>query len=110
MGTSAAIAMQQEDGTIKAICVNYDGYLEGTYKALKEDYNTLEEVEALIGLGHLSTLCDEVIAYHRDQKESWFKNKPITYPDLNALHNDLYHTSYRYLFSDGEWQVIRKPS
>jgi hypothetical protein len=54
------IGIQQEDGKIKAIYCHYDGYPEGVGQTLANYYQTTDKVEALLNLGDLSVLRQEL--------------------------------------------------
>ena len=54
------IGLQQEDGKIRAIYCHYDGYPEGVGQTLADYYATTERVEALLDLGNLSYLRQEL--------------------------------------------------
>ena len=60
MSTSAAIGIRQPDGTVRAIRLNWDGYVAHTGAILGGWYKTAEEVNALIALGDLSKINETV--------------------------------------------------
>ena len=59
MGTRSSIAMKTEDG-IRAIYCHWDGYIDHNGRILKEFYSTDEKVKALLDLGDLSSLRQEI--------------------------------------------------
>ena len=63
MGTRSSIAIKTEDG-IKAIYCHWDGYVDHNGKIRKEFYKTTDKVEALIALGDISSLREEVGEKH----------------------------------------------
>ena len=89
MCTNAAIGLAMPDGTIKAVYLHWDGYIEhgGAGETLGEHYRDRAKVEKLISLGFLSSLGAEVdpdpasphswsnpqpnvtVAYHRDRND-----------------------------------------
>lgn len=84
MGTRSHIGMLQPDGTVNAIYCHWDGYPEHNGKILMEHYTDPKKIEALIALGSLSTLGEELgekhdfedrshetwcMAHHRDRNE-----------------------------------------
>ena len=63
MGTRSAIAMKTEDG-IRSIYCHWDGYVDHNGRILKEFYSTDEKVKALLDLGDLSSLRQEIGEAH----------------------------------------------
>ena len=59
MGTRSSIAMKTEDG-IKAIYCHWDGYVDHNGRILKEFYSDDAKVKALMDLGDLSSLRQEI--------------------------------------------------
>ena len=70
MGTRSSIAIKTEDG-IKAIYCHWDGYVDHNGKILKEFYKTTDKVEALIALGDISSLREEVGEKHDFDKSDY---------------------------------------
>jgi hypothetical protein len=56
MATRSVIGMTLTNGEIKAIYCHWDGYLSNNGMILYNCYNTVEQVEALMSLGDLSSL------------------------------------------------------
>lgn len=56
MGTRSSIGVMQQDGSVKSIYCHWDGYYSGVGKTLVEHYNTEEKANAVVALGGLSTL------------------------------------------------------
>lgn len=54
MSTRANVGVLQDDGTVKVIYSHWDGYPDYLLKTLKNYYNSLEKVTALINLGDAS--------------------------------------------------------
>jgi hypothetical protein len=72
MGTPCAIGKKMEDGSVKAVRCNYDGYVAGAGAILGGWYGDAAKVEDLLALGELSQLGEEpasCVAYHRDRHE-----------------------------------------
>jgi hypothetical protein len=121
MATRSRIAIETTDSfgnkVIKSIYCHFDGYPSGVGKTLMENYQDREKVEALISLGDISFLMEEIIptgphsfnspqpgvtvAYHRDRGE---KFNP---PSINASVSEFFSSgneSFLYLFTEeGEW-------
>jgi hypothetical protein len=119
MATRSRIGIENEDGTVSSIYSHWDGYPSHNGRILVDHYSDRDKVKALIALGDISSLDEEVstedshslespkkgvtTAYHRDRGE-----------DLNEARVD--HSIYEYLVADneeygylftreGEWKV-----
>jgi hypothetical protein len=96
MGTRSNIAIQEKDGSIRAIYCHWDGYLSHNGKMLFEYYPTAAKVRKLIDLGSISSLAPnigrktnfdspkegQVVAYGRDRGEE--DVKADYYTDIDA--------------------------
>jgi hypothetical protein len=117
MGTRSTIAIQNEDGTVTGIYCHWDGYLSHNGDILQKFYTTEEKVRALIALGDLSSLGeqigskhdfnnapdDECNAYGRDRGETGCE--PATEHNWRQYRAE-YGQEYDYLFTPGAgWQV-----
>ena len=76
MSTRSMIGIQQENGKIKAIYCHYDGYPEGVGQTLANYYQTTDKVEALLNLGDLSVLRQELgekqdFNDYKNHNENW---------------------------------------
>ena len=61
MATNSRIGKMLPDGTIKQIYCHWDGYVEGGVgETLVEHYNTEENIDALLELGDLSQLAQNL--------------------------------------------------
>lgn len=74
MGTPANIVALTSDGRWGVTYVNYDGYLDGVGVTLHDHYTDQAKVDALLELGHLSSLGETLDskyteAYARDRGE-----------------------------------------
>jgi hypothetical protein len=58
MATRSTIGIKSEDGTIKAIYCQWDGYPEGVGAGLVQFYNTAQQATELINLGGFSALME----------------------------------------------------
>ena len=121
MATRSRIAIETTDAfgnkVIKSIYCHFDGYPSGVGKTLMENYQDREKVEALISLGDISFLMEEIIptgphsfnspqpgvtvAYHRDRGEDFI------FPKIDSSVSEFFRNgneSYSYLFTEeGEW-------
>jgi hypothetical protein len=121
MATRSRIAIETTDDSgnkvIKSIYCHFDGYASGVGETLMENYQDREKVEALISLGDISFLREEIIptgphsfnypqkgvtvAYHRDRGEK-FKSPRINSSVREFFLSDI--EEYGYLFTEeGEW-------
>jgi hypothetical protein len=115
MSTNATITLKNDDGSYDSIYVHYDGYLEHVGSVLKEHYNTLDKVKALIALGDLSSLD---ISTEMPENHTWIipikghcipyslrdEDRPtIRYDNDVVMKNDC-NLQYNYLFEDGVWK------
>lgn len=124
MSTRCAIAISQEDGTIKAIYCHHDGYVAGVGTILAGWYNTQEKAEALLELGDLNSLGTKLapepemdhnynhtqenvtVAYHRDRGEH-LEPARIYRDIINFKKHGMsdFGADYLYLYADGKWSV-----
>ena len=125
MGTRSAIAMKTEDG-IRSIYCHWDGYVDHNGRILKEFYSTDDKVQALLDLGDLSSLRQEIgephtfdrhqaepeldmfdnwcLAYGRDRGETDVGSK--TYETIGEWVEKLdMGCEYYYLFDGNDWLV-----
>ena len=109
MSTSAAIGIRQPDGTVRAIRLNWDGYVAHAGAILGGWYKTTEAVNDLIALGDLSEINETVescVAYHRDCREQY--KLPRTFAsveDYQYCGMGQMSANYLYIFNDGAWHV-----
>lgn len=76
MGTRSHVGMLQSDGTVRAIYVHWDGYVEGVGATLMNHYTDPKKIEALIALGSLSCLGEELGEKHdfdNREHDTWCK-------------------------------------
>ena len=60
MGTKSHIAIERENGAVESIRCQYDGYPAYNGALLLQHYNTPDRVNALIGLGNITYLAEEL--------------------------------------------------
>lgn len=106
MSTRSTIGIENGDGTTTYIYCHWDGYLDYNGRMLIEHYDTKEKVEALIALGDLSSLDENVsecVAYHRDRGEEFNQEKiRSSFYNLQSMRNARW-AEFVYLWKDGEW-------
>lgn len=64
MGTRAAIAIENLDGTIESVYCHWDGYPEHVGKTLLNHYSSEEKLRALLAEGDMSSLGVEIGSKH----------------------------------------------
>ena len=109
MGTPCAIGMKMEDGSVRAIRCNYDGYVAGAGTILGGWYTDAAKVEALLDLGEQSQLAEEpadCVAYHRDRHELMRPARRFaSVDDYQHLAEGEMSVDYLYVYDDGKWLV-----
>ena len=109
MSTNAAIGMKMADGSVRAVRLNWDGYVGYAGAILGGWYKTAEQVEVLLALGELSGIKETpetCTAYHRDMGEDF--RAPFTFEtvdDYQYCGKGRLAAEYLYLFDDGKWSV-----
>jgi hypothetical protein len=118
MGTRSRIAMEMNDGSIKSVYCHWDGYPSHNGKILLKNYKKSEKVEALLELGNISSLNEEIGTKHnfdserpvgettfygrdrgeKDQEASIDENEEKFW---DAVQEDW--CEYFYLFRSGKW-------
>jgi hypothetical protein len=121
MSTRSNIGIQNDDGTITAIYCHFDGYPEGVGDTLRTAYTDGEKVKALIALGNISSLAENVApppgvnhsfdnransvttAYMRDRGETGQEAR--TFANESDYHAQARESwaEYAYLWRDGKW-------
>ena len=84
MSTNAAIGIRLADGSVRAVRLNWDGYVGYAGAILGGWYKTAEQVEALLALGELSEIKETpetCVAYHRDMGEDY--RAPFTFETVD---------------------------
>lgn len=123
MSTRSRIGIVNDDGTIRSIYCHFDGYPEGAGATLAKSYLDRSKVEALIALGDISSLDDEVapppgvphsygaaargvtVAYGRDRGESGVGAQDSDDESAFLALSKKTGGEYSYLFKDGAWLV-----
>ena len=116
MGTRSHIGKKFQDGTIKYIYCHFDGYPEHNGAILKEHYIDEAKVDALLELGDLSILGEEIgeqqdfnnisthndewcLAYGRDRGETNIQAKTA------QTLIDMIGQAYHYVWDNGKRRV-----
>lgn len=114
MSTSCIISAIQPDSTYKSIYCHWDGYPSHVGQILRDHYTDPDKINALIALGNLSSLYENLepegkhsfekpekgvaVAYHRDRGEP-FKDLGIS-ATLGLISCT---QSYAYAWDGKEW-------
>jgi hypothetical protein len=130
MSTRSIIGKVNEDGTISAVYCHFDGYLQGVGTTLAEHYQDAAKVDALIALGDLSRLGNEIgeahdfdtptynlpaghpmrgwcRAYGRDRHEEGTEAEVCADVAAFLVKADASANGYAYLFTTEGWIVYR---
>ena len=130
MGTRSMIGMVEADGSVRAIYCHWDGYVKHNGMILDKHYSDPAKVNALLDLGGLSVLGEEIgerrpfdtfnladdevdprwarwcLAYGRDRGETGQEAQVFAsvrdYADQAGSNGD----EYRYLFDGAAWFVL----
>lgn len=132
MSTRSNIGIIEGDGAAEAVYCHFDGYFGGAGATLSEHYTTAEKVRALVALGELSQLGEQVappddvphsyrraadgvtVAYGRDRGEAdvagYRRRFVVSGSNVAAVADGMCFEEYLYLFDDradsatrGQW-------
>ena len=124
MATRSTIAMEQPDGRVMQVYCHWDGYLDNNGRILQEHYTDRAKVLALMMLGSISSLREEIgqahdfddryedsdprakwtVAYGRDRGEDNIDAN--VYKDFADYKKNHQYEEYEYIFrSDDRWYV-----
>ena len=108
MSTNCNIAVQIEDDKYLMVYCHHDGYINGVGRKLIYYYTDYEKVLALVRLGDLSSLGNDLEkseAYHRDMKRDYVI-RTVSEIDIS---NTLFRVCYKFINNiwfvknDGIW-------
>ena len=124
MATRCFIGKSFPDGTIHGIYCHYDGYPEYTGLRLEAHYTDPTKIDALLALGSISQLNDEIgeahdfndaaahpnwtKAYHRDRGEDLSPNH--MYFDVGDMKDNVgsdLGAEYAYVWNTGRWNTYK---
>ena len=128
MATRSNIAYKTAAGKIRSVYCHWDGYPEHNGEMLRRHYTDQAKVEALVGLGSISSLGEEIgqkhpfdknyeqpelaltdnwtLAYHRDRGEDWAYTSPQTFEDAVDWVEGM--EEFAYLWNGQDWLVHRE--
>ena len=99
MATRSNIAMKTTTGKIVSVYCHWDGYVANNGKILLENYTDIDKIEALVALGSISSLGEQV-GYSRDRGEKLSIQEYASIPDwIDDMEE------YAYLWNGQEWLV-----
>lgn len=99
MGIRSLIGMENDDGTISNVYCHWDGYVDCVGRTLLVKWCSRESVEALLSLGDLSSLGDDLLAteaFHRDKGEEL--RPPGLALDREQFLSDASHCGAQYCY------------
>lgn len=117
MATRSNIAMKTKEGKIVSVYCHWDGYVANNGKILLENYTDIDKIEALVALGSISSLGEQIgdkqdfdnrdtqkdewtLFYSRDRGEQLSIQE---YDDIPSWIADM--EEYAYLWNGQEWLV-----
>ena len=117
MATRSNIAMKTTTGNIVSVYCHWDGYVANNGKILLENYTDIDKIEALVALGSISSLGEQIgdkqdfmdrdtqkdewtLFYSRDRGEQLSIQE---YADIPSWIADM--EEYAYLWNGTEWLV-----
>ena len=117
MATRSNIAMKTKEGKIVSVYCHWDGYVANNGKILLENYADISKIEALVALGSISSLGEQIGEQQdfmdRDtQKDEWTlfysrdRGEQLSiqeYDDIPSWIADM--EEYAYLWNGTEWLV-----
>ena len=117
MATRSNIAMKTKEGKIVSVYCHWDGYVANNGRILLENYANIDKIEALVALGSISSLGEQIGEQQdfmdRDtQKDEWTlfysrdRGEELSiqeYDDIPSWINDM--EEYAYLWNGQEWLV-----
>jgi len=117
MATRSNIAMKTKEGKIVSVYCHWDGYVANNGRILLENYADISKIEALVALGSISSLGEQIGEQQdfddRDtQKDEWTlfytrdRGEALSiqeYDDIPSWIDDM--EEYAYLWNGTEWLV-----
>lgn len=113
MSTRSSINVKCQDGKIRSSYIHFDG--DAHLDTLKSFYNSPEEAEALVMLGDMSVLAENMgcpeghsfenqeegfcVFYGRDRGEDWDHVRPKEYDTFEEANNNDRGEEYYYNFN-----------
>jgi len=99
-GTRSMVGIELPGGKVSSIYVQYDGYLAGVGKKLKNKYKDPNIVKKLINIGDVKSIEDSIELTEPGK----FNKKGKTVPGDEFIEYAYKNgAEYMYLFKDGNW-------
>ena len=123
MATRSTIAIELTDGTVQQVYCHWDGYLDHNGRLLINHYNSPELAAALITVGDISSLSEQVGEVHdfderfddTDPRSKWTNyysrdrgeanTQPKKFLNFDEYVRDHQYEEFEYIMRKGEWQV-----
>lgn len=100
MSTKAAIGILEDDGTVRAILCNYDGYIQGVGKILNNSYIKYDLVNQLLSIGNISKLDPQPDLIPRSKNQN---GKSLRFKNIDDFERYFIMADYYYLFDKTFW-------
>lgn len=100
MSTKAAIGILEDDGTVRAVLCNYDGYLQGIGKILLSSYTKYDIINQLLAIGNISKLESQPELIQRSKHQN---GKSIRFKNIDDFERYFIMADYYYLFDKTFW-------
>ena len=116
MSTRALIGKENPNNTITSVYCHHDGYpVNGVGEILTKHYNSIEDINALLALGCLSSLketLEDSCFYIRDRKGKEHSNSAITdYKAIEFAQNCKHSgADYAYVYKNNGWYFTSRAS
>lgn len=117
MGTKCSIGKEQEDGSVRYIYCEFDGYIDGVGKTLNTYYTSPDILDQLLDLGNIISLGAKLVP---NSSREYDPHSTVPYKDgpfyndnylsveeyFNHVRSDISFLTHRYLFTkDNKWVV-----
>ena len=106
MGTRSNIGKLDNDGNVKYLYCQFDGYVEHVGVTLSKYYTEEATILELLSMGDMSSLNESVLTsvfYMRDMEEDDCSARVVSLQEYTDTNKD--HVAYKYLHQDGEWYM-----
>jgi hypothetical protein len=106
MGTRSNIGKLDNDGNVKFLYCQFDGYVEHVGVMLSKYYTEEATILELLSLGDMSSLNESIMTsvfYMRDRGEDDCPSRVVSLEEYADTNKD--HVAYKYLHQYGEWHM-----
>jgi hypothetical protein len=124
MGTRSNIAKKLPGGTFKVIYCHWDGYPSNNGKLLLDHYTDEKKLDALLALGDISNLAEEIGTKHNfDWRSKHLDRESVAFQRYDKMVNaygrdrgekdiaarivatrdEVFQEEYAYVWEDGQW-------